>query len=71
MRLLSEHGILILQKNIAGGTLLDYFLIDFENMPISNGTYLEEMHAGDVIIKKPTLRQKMHWIFSFLLIWAI
>ena len=29
---------------------MDYFLIDFENMPISNGTYLEEMHAGDVII---------------------
>ena len=50
MRLLSEHGILILQKNIAGGTVLDYFLIDFENMPISNGTYLEEMHAGDIII---------------------
>ena len=50
MRLLSEHGILILQKNIAGGTVLDYFLIDFENMPISDGTYLEGMHSGDVII---------------------
>lgn len=50
LRLLSEHGILILQKNIAGGTVLDYFLIDFENMPISDGTYLEEMHTGDVVI---------------------
>ena len=29
---------------------MDYFLIDIENMPISNGTYLEEMHAGDIII---------------------
>ena len=40
----------MLQKNIAGGTVLDYFLIDFENMPISDGTYLEGMHSGDVII---------------------
>lgn len=29
---------------------MDYFLIDFENMPISDGTYLEGMHSGDVII---------------------